>query len=144
VRKTGSPRSITPPAAKSSSIYKAIVYINLAGGVDSFNILTPGPSNCALYHEYMEARGTGKSNIGLKADEILPIDGSSAEISQCDTFGVNKLLSAYKDIFDEGSGVFFANMGLVPNSLFPSRCLHMNLTSPRLHFITTTVIFTNR
>ncbi len=53
----------------------------------------------------------GKSNIGLKADEILPIDGSSAEIKDCDTFGVNKLLSAYKIIFDEGSGVFFANMG---------------------------------
>jgi len=61
----------------------------------------------------MDARGMGASNVGLKIDEILPIDGSSAGISQCDTLGVNKLLSAYKDIFDEGSGVFFANMGLV-------------------------------
>jgi uncharacterized protein (DUF1501 family) len=111
VRKTGSPRSITPSAAKSSSPYKAIVYISLAGGVDSFNILTPGPSNCTLYNEYMDARGMGNSNIGLKPEEILPIDGSSAGISQCNTLGVNKLLSAYKDLFDVGSGVFFANMG---------------------------------
>jgi uncharacterized protein (DUF1501 family) len=112
VRKTGSPRSITPPAAKSSSPYKAIVYISLAGGADSFNILTPGASDCvALYQEYMEARGEGHSNIGLKADEILPIDGSSAGIRGCNTLGVNKLMSAYKNIFDEGAGIFFANMG---------------------------------
>ncbi len=120
VRKSGSPRTITPPAAKSSAPYKAVVYINLAGGVDSFNILTPGPSNCALYNEYMDARGKGSSNIGLKAEEILPIDGSSARLSQCSTLGVNKLLSAYKDIFDEGSGVFFANMGCVSIILFIS------------------------
>ena len=112
MRKTGSLRSITPPTAKSSSPYKAIVYISLTGGADSFNILTPGPSDCVeLYEAYKAARGTGNSFIGLKPDEILPIDGSSAEIRDCKTFGVNKLLSAYKDIFDEGAGIFFANMG---------------------------------
>ena len=57
MRKTGSPRSITPPAAKLFSPFKAIVYISLAGGVDSFKILTPGPSNCPLYNEYIKARG---------------------------------------------------------------------------------------
>lgn len=31
-RKTGSPRAITPPAAKMGSSYKAIVYVHLAGG----------------------------------------------------------------------------------------------------------------
>ena len=82
----------------------------MAGGADSFNILTPGPSGCSLYNEYYEARGRG-AGIGLGSDDILPIDGSSAGISGCDTLGVNKLLSAYKDIFDEGKGIFFANMG---------------------------------
>ena len=57
MRKTGSPRSITPPEAKLFSPFKAIVYISLAGGVDSFKILTPGPSNCPLYNEYIKARG---------------------------------------------------------------------------------------
>ena len=68
----------------------------------------------------MEARGTGSSTIGLKVDEILPIDGSSARLSQCTELGVNKLLSAYKNIFDEGSGVFFANMGCVIIFFIPS------------------------
>jgi len=111
LRKRGSPRSSTPPAAKSSSPYKAIVYINLAGGADSFNILTPGSSDCSfLYDEYFEARGKG-AGIGLTKDQILDIDASSAGISGCSTLGVNKLLPAYKDIFDEGKGVFFSNMG---------------------------------
>ena len=110
MRKTGSPRSTTPPAAKSSSPYKAIVYISLSGGADSFNILTPGTSDCPLYDEYFEARGKG-AGIGLTSDDILPINGSSAGISECGTFGVNKLLSAYKGIFDEGKGIFLANMG---------------------------------
>ncbi|KAL7554934.1 hypothetical protein ACHAWF_018496 [Thalassiosira exigua] len=111
LRKTGAPRPITPPATKSSSPYKAIVYINLAGGADSFNILTPGTSGCAsLYDEYFEARGKG-AGIGLTTSEILNIDGSSAGIDGCSTLGVNSMLSAYKDIFDEGKGIFFANMG---------------------------------
>ena len=82
----------------------------MAGGADSFNILTPGASGCSLYNEYYEARGKG-SGIGLTSDDILPINGSSAGISECGTFGVNKLLSAYKGIFDEGKGIFLANMG---------------------------------
>ena len=110
VRKTGSTRPITPPSPKSSSPYKAIVYINLAGGADSFNILTPGASDCNLYDGYWEARGRG-AGIGLSTDEILDIDAWSAGISGCSSLGVNKLLPAYKDIFDEGKGVFFANMG---------------------------------
>jgi hypothetical protein len=78
---------------------------------DSFNILAPGPEDCLLYDEYSKARGVGKSSIGLKRDEMLPINGTSARISQCETLGVNQLLPAYQSIFNEGSGVFFANMG---------------------------------
>jgi uncharacterized protein (DUF1501 family) len=110
VRKTGSPRSISPSPAKSASPYKAIVYINLSGGVDSFNILTPGAKFCPLYNEYFAERG-GAAGIGLMKDEILPIDGASAMIYECDTLGVNKNLTAFKDIYDEGKGIFFANMG---------------------------------
>ena len=74
--------------------------------------MTPGPEDCMLYEEYSKARdGVGRSFFGLKRDEILPINGTSARISQCNTLGVNHLLPAYQCIFDEGCGVFFANMG---------------------------------
>ena len=84
--------------------------INLAGGVDSFNILTPGGSGCSLYKEYFDARGR-RAGIGLKREDILPIDGSTANIRRCSTMGVSKHLPVYKEIFGEGKGIFFANMG---------------------------------
>ena len=111
MRKTGSPRSVTPTLPKSTDPYKAIVFIDLVGGIDSFNILTPhSEGDCYLYEEYFKARG-GEDGIGLTIDEMLPIDGKSAGIDGCNTFGVNSMLSAYKDIYDEGKGIFLANMG---------------------------------
>lgn len=112
VKTTGEPRPVTPAATKSSNPYKAIVYIYLGGGVDSFNILAPHSNgDCSLYDNYFEARG-GSEGVGLKVEELLTIDASSAGIEGCNTFGVNKLLSAYKDIYDEGKGIFLANMGV--------------------------------
>ncbi|KAL7553976.1 hypothetical protein ACHAWF_017328 [Thalassiosira exigua] len=109
--KTGSSRPITPPADKSSAPYRAIVYIHLNGGADSFNILSPGSIGCSgLYDDYFAARGGG-AGIGLKPDEILNIDAASAQMLGCSTLGVTHLLPAYKDIFDEGKGIFFANVG---------------------------------
>lgn len=87
------------------------MYINLLGGIDSFNILTPhSDGGCTLYDEYYRARG-GEAGIGLTLDNILPIDGTSAGIAGCNTFGVNSLFPALKDIYDEGKGMFMANMG---------------------------------
>jgi uncharacterized protein (DUF1501 family) len=109
--KSSSPRISSATPEKSSEPYKAIVFINLEGGVDSFNILTPhNDGGCYLYQEYFEARG-GVGGIGLTTDQILPIDASSAEIPGCNTFGVNSLLPAYKEIYDEGKGIFLANFG---------------------------------
>ena len=112
MKKTGSKRTVTPPAKKSSAPYKAIVYIYLNGGLDSFNLLTPhNDSGCYLYDNYLQARG-GSDGVGLAIDKILPIDGTSAGIDGCKKFGVNKLMSAYKEIYDEGKGIFLANMGV--------------------------------
>lgn len=106
IRRTGDTRPVTPPVVPSNKPYKAIVYVNLAGGVDSFNILTPGGS-CPLYDDYFIARG-GDPGIGLKKTEIFAIDATRSK-QVCTTFGVNKKLPAYKDIYNEGKGIFFAN-----------------------------------
>ena len=111
LRKTGLPRSLTPQPTSTSSDYKAIVYVDLFGGADSFNFLTPHPDGgCDLYDDYYAARG-GVKGVGLTLDDMLPIDGSSAGIPGCATMGVHNKLPIYKDIFDEGAGIFFANMG---------------------------------
>jgi uncharacterized protein (DUF1501 family) len=129
VKRTGEARTVTPPASKSSEPYKAIVYIYLGGGLDSFNLLTPGSQGCtSLYNSYFQARG-GKEGVGLTADDMLTIDGSSAGINGCSTFGVNKLMSAYKQIFDEGKGIFLANMGV---RVYSSNRSHICLPHPIL------------
>ena len=111
LRKTGLPRTLTPQPNSTSSDYKAILYIDLFGGIDSFNILTPHPDGgCDLYDDYFAARG-GEMGIGLTPDEMNIIDGSSAGIPGCSKMGVHKKMSIYKDIFDEGSGIFIAGMG---------------------------------
>ena len=118
-RQTGIPRDATPPLP-SRRPYKAIVYINLAGGADSFNILTPhhNRNKCPLYEDYFESRG-GEPNtvdetsrgagIGLMKTQILAIDGSSQKVENCALFGVNRHIPAYRDIYKEGRGLFFAN-----------------------------------
>lgn len=49
----------TPPAAKDENEpYKAVIYLNLFGGMDSMNLLVPDPDDCqSLYEEYKNARG---------------------------------------------------------------------------------------
>ena len=138
VKKTGSKRAITPLPTKSSEPYKAIVYIYLSGGLDSFNLLTPhNDSGCYLYDNYYTARG-GSEGVGLTIDEILPIDGTSAGIEGCNTFGVNKLMSAYKEIYDEGKGIFLANMG-VSNLRRYTPCCNLNLHPPNRWRLVTTI-----
>ena len=117
-RQTGIPRDVTP-SLPSRRPYKAIVYINLAGGADSFNILTPhhNRNKCPLYDEYFESRGgepntvdeTSRAGIGLMKTQILAIDGSSQKVENCASFGVNRHIPAYRDIYKEGRGLFFAN-----------------------------------
>ena len=52
-------RSATPPTVKDENEpYKAIVHLNLFGGMDSMNLLVPHPDNCpSLYEEYKTKRG---------------------------------------------------------------------------------------
>ena len=80
----------------------------------SYNLLAPhNDGGCYLYDDYYQARG-GTAGVGMTIDDMLKIDGSSAGIEGCSTFGVNKLMSSYKEIYDEGKGIFFANMGVRP------------------------------
>jgi hypothetical protein len=52
-------RTTTTPTAKDESEpYKAIVHLNLFGGMDSMNLLVPHPDGCpSLYEQYKTARG---------------------------------------------------------------------------------------
>ena len=113
-------RQPTPPdAIKPNTDYKALVFINLFGGMDSLNMLTPHPNGCqALYDEYVVTRG---DNLALNYDsddtksEILEIpigsDPSTQPSQPCNSFGVNSHLNELQQMYINGDATFFANIG---------------------------------
>lgn len=93
--------------------YKAVVYMYLPGGLDSFNVLVP-KANCPskdMYQEYKKARGSH----AISSDALLDIHTDSSQV--CGTFGLHEKLTAVKDLYEAGDAAFFANMGFLPKPL---------------------------
>jgi len=117
----GNERPRTPTDTKVPDIpYKAIIHIDLFGGQDSMNMLTPHPDGCqALYDEYRARRGVDNSLAdiyinSLSTDEMTKIDigtDDSQPPQPCSSFGVNNHLSRLAEIYNAGDGLFFTNIG---------------------------------
>ena len=96
-RTTGQPRSDSSATGKSNSSYKAVVYVMLAGGYDSHNILMPkecsgtNSAGMTLDKQYTKQRGHLASTTGL------PIDASN---QPCSRFAVHDNLEVFKDLYD--------------------------------------------
>jgi len=101
-----------PSSSSSSSSYKAIVYLQLHGGCDSFNILVPH-SQCKndkdMNDEYMSVRG----EMALNKTSLLPIHVKEEDKGTqiCDTFGVHPNLSILQELYKNGDLAFLANIG---------------------------------
>jgi len=91
-----------------NSSYKAIVYLFLEGGADSFNLLVPH-SQCDgkdMYEEYASVR----KELAINKEDLLVIDDiSSSQV--CKKFGLHPQFSSLKDLYDAGDALFFANTG---------------------------------
>jgi len=109
VRPSGSPRSIPESPPPKGVPYKAIVYLMLAGGADSFNMLVP--HTCAqkdMYTEYADIRTT----IAIPKRNLLPIDATSSN-QVCEQFGINPHLPTVQKLYNEGDLLWFANAGVL-------------------------------
>jgi uncharacterized protein (DUF1501 family) len=99
--------SDTPPATGE---YRALVCILLAGGNDSFNMLTPfsGPSATAgdSYAEYLASR----SNLALlkTSNHLLEIHPTNTPGR---TFGVHAAMPELANLFETGKAAFVSNVG---------------------------------
>jgi len=82
--------------------YKTIVCVNLNGGNDSFNMLTPYSQ--AEYNAYQSAR----SNIAIERSRLLAITPQSYP---ADSFGINPNMPGVRDMFNNGDLSFIANVG---------------------------------
>ena len=83
--------------------YKAIVYMFLAGAMDSYSALVP--TNCALHSQYLQVRGDVAITNGLR-----PIDASTSN-QPCNTFGLHPSLANIHQLYNDGDASFFANIG---------------------------------
>lgn len=102
--------------------YKAVVVMLMEGGCDSYSLLVPhskckdiidptsesgAKMNFDLYEEYANVRG----NVALPKADLLPIDVPTENNQPCDTFGVHPSLPFVRELYQNGSATFFANLG---------------------------------
>lgn len=100
----------TTDGPKADEPYKAIVYVKLRGGMDSFNALVPHSSCFSkdMFQEYRDVRG----NVALDRDSLRQIDAfSSGQV--CGTFGLHPALRTLQALYAEGDAVMLANTGVL-------------------------------
>jgi len=86
--------------------YKAVVYVMLSGGLDSYNVLVP---KCdAMYRKYEEKRGF----ISIPKANLNSVNVTNSTWAQpCEEFGIHSALPSWHSEFLSGSAVFVANVG---------------------------------
>jgi len=92
--------------------YKAIVYLFLGGGADSYNMLIPydgcGPSD--KFSEYHTARG----EIALEKSTLLPITAQALSRNStqvCSRFGLHPGMTTVHRMYNAGDALWIANAG---------------------------------
>ena len=94
----------------SQKDYKAIVFMNLHGGMDGFNMLIPH-SDCGgkdMYANYGAARGF----IRILKNTLLQIDATSSS-QVCNKFGLHPKLPGIKELYDSKDLTFISNLGIL-------------------------------
>jgi uncharacterized protein (DUF1501 family) len=102
--------SVPTPSAQP---YKAVVFVNLAGGMDSYNMLMP-QSKCSgaggkdLYMDYKNVRG----ELALDNSTMLAINATSST-QPCKMFGIHPRLTVVQQLYNQQDLVFLANVGVL-------------------------------
>eukprot|EP00934_Nitzschia_sp_Nitz4_P004476 Nitzschia sp. Nitz4//scaffold371_size14297//6040//11866//NITZ4_008941-RA/size14297-augustus-gene-0.3-mRNA-1//-1//CDS//3329549584//4466//frame0 len=111
--RTGNEREATIASKPSNGDYKAVVFVMLKGGMDSYNVLVPGPS-CSLNDQYTAVRGSlafvMDDDDEDKDEYRLKIDASN-QGQPCNEFSVHKSLSVVAEMYNKGDLLFMANTG---------------------------------
>jgi uncharacterized protein (DUF1501 family) len=112
---------ILPPDAPSSSSvdendYKAVIFLMLDGGYDSYNVLVPhtctgtNVAGTSVRDQYTTERG----NLAITdAERTLLIDVDAQWGQPCSQFALHDELTLLKELYDAGDLTFFANTGMI-------------------------------
>uniref|UniRef100_A0A7S4JX61 DUF1501 domain-containing protein n=1 Tax=Odontella aurita TaxID=265563 RepID=A0A7S4JX61_9STRA len=113
VTKSGKDRSsfVEQDSTQDPEDYKSVVYLLLAGGCDSYNMLVPVEceepetnETSALHDQYYEVRG----EVALVAQSLHPLEATD---QICSKFGLHNELGAMADLYNDGDALFVANTG---------------------------------
>ena len=113
VRKSGETRSQPETPPPSTKPYKAVVYVLLSGGFDSYNMLAPhtctatNASGQTLLEQYYAER----TSIAITGDERSRIVDANGQ--PCEQFVVHEDLEIVERLYKEGDLAFFANAGVL-------------------------------
>lgn len=94
----------------NSDDYKALVCILLAGGNDSYNMLTP--KGDPEYAQYSASRGgtdRGAGGIALTQESIIEL--TNVSVDQGRRLGINPSMQGVADLYEAGDLAFIANVG---------------------------------
>lgn len=113
VRKTGKERPKAPIPPPSSKPYKAVVYVLMAGGLDSYHMLVP--HTCAQTnangHTVLEQYNAERTELNFTvAERTRIIDAANQPCSQ---FAVHPDLKIVEELYKAGDLTFFANTGVL-------------------------------
>lgn len=109
-----------PAMPEASNIpYKAVIFVMLPGGYDSFNVLVPKTCNATnsegktVREQYLEERGSVAFNERLREFD-LDIDATDSN-QPCSEFAIHDELKIVKELYDDKDLAFFANAGVINN-----------------------------
>ncbi len=113
-----SPRQEVDAPPAPTKPYKAVVFLNLRGGCDSYNLLIPhsGCSGKDMYEHYKSVRG----GLSVPKNDLLHIDASGSD-QVCSTFGVHPEIPVLKSLYDAGELLWVSNMGIMERSTTKDR-----------------------
>jgi len=131
--KTGASRQGIPKPDPSGKPYKALVYVMLAGGCDSYNMLVPescSGTNAAgktVREQYDEERGALAFDEAAGERDLT----ITATNQPCETFALHDELRILKQLYDDGDLAFFANTGVI-NQNGMTKSNYLDLTQTQL------------
>lgn len=111
VQRQAGKRRATAVSRNGTAPYKAVVYLFLKGGCDSFNLVVPH-SNCKngkdMFQEYTQVR----TDLALPKGGLHQISVQKGS-QVCETFGVHSDLPIVKELYNQREAMFLANVGVL-------------------------------
>ena len=122
IEKSGNARQLPTDLVATNKAYKAVVFVMLDGGADTWNLLVPKEGCTRTNADGNTSREQYDSERGVMAfdwqtDEgDLTITEDPQDDQPCSTFAIHKKMPILKELYDEGTLSFFANTGVINNA----------------------------